>query len=197
MRLPIAALLLFAFTIPVSAETCRETFVRLLTDKAEKGPVKIYVTQEIKGGPTTKNYNYQAEPGHWMTEMIEPADMMWSLVYDNAMYTSTDKGKTWTKVRTMDSSENEASTENTMAEAAKTVANESCGEEEIDGVMHQTVEADYEIPAYQTKHHQKYWVHPETGWISKAVTETSQQGFASVSTQVIEKAPDLELPTLE
>ena len=89
------------------------------------------------------------------------------------------------------------SVKKTMAEAATTVANEVCGEEEIDGVMHKTVEADYEIPAYQTKHHQKYWFNPETGWISKAVTETSQSGFESVSTQLIEKAPDLELPTPE
>ncbi|MEG6507482.1 hypothetical protein V6C03_00685 [Methyloligella sp. 2.7D] len=197
MRLPLAALLLLVSVTPSAAEDCRETFIRLLTDQSDKGPVKVHVTQAIKGGPSTTNYNYQLGPGHWMTEMIEPAAGQWTLVYDNVMYSSTDKGKSWTEVRTLDSGQRAEDGQKHLEEAAATAANEACRDEEFDGVMHQVVEADYDYPQFGTKHHQVYWVNPETGWITKSVTTTVQSGFESTTTQLIEAAPDLELPMPE
>lgn len=195
MKPAIAAILIVLTALPASAETCRDKFVKLFTDRSSKGGVKIHVTQEIKGGMTMKNYNYQAGADHWMTEMIEPANMQWTLVYNNVMFTSSDKGKTWKKIRALDSAHSQEATQKKLNEAAATIANAKCGTEEIDGVLHDTVEADYDYPAYKSSHHDKYWINPDTGWISKSAMKTTQASFESLTTQLIEPAPDLKLPT--
>mgnify|MGYP000719459463 CR=1 FL=1 len=181
---------------PALAETCQETFVRLLIDGNGDGPVKIHVTQEIKGAPTTKNYFYQVTPGHWMTEMIEPASQPWVLTWDDVMYTSADKGGTWTKLRDMDSAGNQDQARKNQEENAATARDAACATEEIDGVTYDVVEATYDtLQNFKTENHNKYWVNPETGFIAKAVYEMKGEGFESVTTQLIEPAPDLELPT--
>jgi len=183
---------------PALADSCQETFVRLLVDGNGDGPVKIHVTQEMKGGPTTKNIFYQAAPGHWMTEMVDPADQAWVLTYDNVMYTSSDKGETWDKVRELDSESNQDNAKADLKANAATAKNASCGQEDLDGVMHDVVEADFEtLQAFKTKNHYKYWVNPETGYIAKVIYAMKGEGFESVSTQSIEAAPDLVLPTPE
>lgn len=82
---------------PALAETCHEKFVRVYTDRNEKGPTKIVVIQEVKGAKPTKTHNYSDGTGDWMTESVEPVDMAWSMVRGQVMYTSTDQGKTWKK----------------------------------------------------------------------------------------------------
>lgn len=195
MKSVLAGLLLLASTGTALADACTEKFVKLFADRSEKGPTKSHITQAIKGGMTSKNWHYYNGTGHWMTEMIEPADMQWTLVHGNVMYTSSDKGKSWQKVRTLDSAQNEADTLKGLQETAATVKNAACGTDEIDGVAHDTVEADYSNAKFKTEHHDKYWVNPETGWISKSETSTKQANFESFVTQIIEKAPDQKLPT--
>lgn len=181
---------------PASAETCQETFVRLLVEGNGDGPVKIHATQEIKGAPASTNYFYQAAPGHWMTEMIEPANQPWVLAHDDVMYTSADKGKTWTKLRDMDSAGNEDQARKNLEENAATARNAACGTEQIDGATYDVVEADYDtLQNFKTENHNKYWVDPQSGFIARAIYEMKGQGFESVTTQLIEAAPGLELPT--
>lgn len=194
MRLAIAIAMTLAACLPANADACRERFIDLFTNRNATVPVKIHVTQEIKGGMTTKNYNYQNGPDHWMTEMIEPSNMAWSLVYDNAMFTSSDRGATWQKIRTLDSAHNSADNDKNLRDAAATAKDAVCGTEDIDGISHETVEASYEYVKYKTAHRDKYWVNPKTGWIAKSTTLTKQAGFESFVTQIIEPAPGLDLP---
>ena len=79
--------------------------------------------------------------------MIEPANGQWTLVHDDVMFTSSDKGATWKKLRALDSANNADQLRRNMEEAAATVKDAACGTEAIDGVAHDTVEASYEIPA--------------------------------------------------
>ena len=195
MKKIFVAALTLAFCVPAAAETCHEKFVRVYTDRNDKGPRKILLIQEIKGAKPTKNYNYSDGSGDWMTEMIEPPNAPWSMVRGNILYTSSDKGKTWKKIRTMDSGSSAEAVAKKLAAAAATVKNAVCAEEELDGAMHETVEADYEQPAFNTSHHDKFWIDPQSGWITKSVGRTSQAGFESLVTQTIEKTPDLKLPT--
>ena len=189
-----AALLASATAYPASAETCRDRFVRLLVGGNGDGAVKSHVTQEIKGAPASQNWFYQQAPGHWMTEMIEPAGQPWVLTHADVMYTSADHGESWTKLRALDSDPDAATAQ--MEANAQTAKNEVCGNEELDGVMFDTVEADYvSMQGFKSENHHKYWVHPETGFIAKAVYHLKSEGFESTTTQLIEAAPDLTLPT--
>jgi hypothetical protein len=190
------AALLTSTAQSAEADACEERFVRLLLDGNGNGPVKIHVTQEIKGAPVTENWFYQVSPGHWMTEMVTPADQPWVLTYDDAMYTSSDKGGTWTKLRDLDSDANADSAKANMMENAETARNAACGTEELDGVAYETVQADYDtLQNFKSENHHKYWVHPDTGFIAKAVYELKAENFESMTTQLIEAAPDLVLPT--
>lgn len=184
-----------AFSVSASADGCRDDFAKLLTDRPDQSPVKIHITQEIQGGMTMKNYNYQANSGHWMTEMITPAQMQWTLVHDDKMYTSSDKGKSWKKLRDLNSAQNNSASNQGLLEAAETIKNASCGQEDLDGVPHKTLEADYDYPKLKTKHHEKFWVNVKSGWIAKSVMQTTTGSFSSTTTQIIEPAPELKLPT--
>lgn len=189
-----AALLASATAFPASAETCREHFVRLLVEGNGDGAVKIHVTQEIKGAPASQNWFYQQQPGHWMTEVIEPAGQPWVLTHDDVMYTSSDKGESWSKIRDLDSDPDAARAQ--IEENAQTARNEVCGNEELDGVAYDTVEADYDsLQGFKSENHHKYWVHPETGFIARAFYHLKSENFESMTTQLIEAAPDLDLPT--
>ncbi len=190
-----ALLLLSASATPGLAESCQDRFVRLMMDGNGNQPVKINVTQEIKGAPASRNIFYRLSPDHWMTEMVEPAGMPWTLEYANVMYTSADGGKTWTKVREMDSQRDDEAARAAREENAKTVRNAVCGEEAIDGVMHDVVEADYDtLQNFKIENHFKYWIARDNGFIAKMVYVMKGQGFESRSTQIIEPAPDLTLP---
>ena len=190
----VVALTASATALPASADTCRDRFVRLLVEGNGDGAVKIHVTQEIKGAPASQNWFYQQAPGHWMTEMIEPAGQPWVLTHDNVMYTSSDEGESWTKLRDLDSDPDAARAQ--MEENAQTARKEVCGNEELDGVVYETVEADYDsLQGFKSENHHRYWVHPETGFIVRAVYHLKSENFESMTTQRIEAAPDLQLPT--
>ena len=199
MKTAIFSALLFLVSLgPVLAKDCHDKFVRILTDQTDKGPVKIYVIQEIKGGMKMENYHYSVNIGHWMTEMIKPVKMAWTLTYKNTMYTSSNKGKSWKKVRTLDSEQNKANTIASLEKNAKTVRNAICGEEKLDDIIHDTVAADYNtLQSFKTENHHKYWIDRKTGYISKARYKMKGKGFESTTTQTIKPAPGLTLPTPE
>ncbi|KPB01806.1 hypothetical protein [Ahrensia marina] len=192
-------LLLLCFTPQLGyADDCRDRFTRLLIHGNGDEPVKIHVTQEIVGGQTSTNYFYQSEPGHWMTEMLVPKSQPWVLTHDNVMYSSQDKGESWTELRMLDSGNNQANAKDGLREDAKTANNAVCGEDTLDGVVHDTVEADYlSQRGAVTEVHAKYWVDRESGYITKTFYHMKNNGFESMTTQLIERAPDLILPVPE
>ena len=131
-----------------------------------------------------------------MTKMVDPENQAWVLTHDNTMFTSTDKGQTWVKLRELDSEQNTETSKRNQAENAATTRDEVCGSEEINGVLHDTVAATYDtLQSFKAENHHKYWINPETGWIAKAYYHMKGSGFESKTTQLISKAPDLELPT--
>ncbi len=178
-----------------NAETCEETFARLYLGGNGEKPVKIHVTQEIKCNKPSINEFYYAKLGHWMTKMIDPANQGWSLGYNNALFTSADKGKTWKRVSAMDSQKNKETQDKNKRDNAKTVKNASCAEEDLGGVAHQTVEADFKsLHGSKSDNRFKYWVNKDAGQITKATYHIKQTGFESFTTQLIEPAGDLKLP---
>jgi len=188
--------LLLAGTQFALADACKEKFIELMTDRTTKEPTRIFITQEIKGGAKTVNWNYQDGKGNWMTEMVEPANAQWSMGLNNVLYTSTDKGETWTRVRDMEE-QNDAH-QKSLDERAATVENAVCGEEELDGVMHQTVEADYKmLGSFEADIHDKFWVNPDDGYVPKLETTMTSTTFESFLVQLLEPAPDLVFPTPE
>lgn len=197
MKTALAALVITGLSASSAlAETCEEKFVQLMTDRTAKEPTKIHVTQKIKGGTKTVNWNYQDGKGNWLTEMIEPANAQWSMGLDNVLYSSTDKGKTWAKVRDMEAN-NEAH-QKSLAERAKTVENAVCGEEELDGVMHEVVEADYQMQgSFTADIHDKFWVDPQSGYVPRLETTMKSSAFESFIVQRLEPAPGLTFPDPE
>ncbi|MCG6859303.1 MAG: hypothetical protein LJE67_14685 [Salaquimonas sp.] len=193
MKNVLVAAVLLASVQPCLAETCQEKFVRVMTERnSSSEPVRIHVTQEIVGGMKSANWNLQDGKGNWRTEMIDPETMPWSMVVDNVLYSSSDKGATWKKEREMDTGASPETVAAMLAERAKSVRDAECGEEELDGAMYETVAAGYDMNGgYEVQ--DKYWINPDTGFIPKLVTKMKGSGFESLSTQLIEPAPGLEI----
>ncbi len=200
MNAPLLAAAAIALSLgaqPAVAGACLDRFVKILTDVSEKGPVKIHVMQQYKGAPATENVHYSLSSGHWMTKMLKPANAPWSLGYGNALYTSTDKGKTWRKVREMQTQSPEAKLK-TLKENAKTARNAKCGTETLAGATYDTVEGDYTFQGnMKIEYHHKYWIDPQSGFIRKAVYTFRSRAISGHITQLIEKAPALTLPKPE
>ena len=193
--------LILASAQPVLAESCEEKFARLLVDgNPDFGPMRLHIFSEIKGVQKSEGYHYSRGDGSidGMSTTVEPENTPWSLFLGTKMWMSTDKGKSWTFVRELDAQSDPKAVKEALRNDAKTVANVSCGNEEIDGVMHDTVEGDYNSSGLQgAVAHQKYWVNPESGLIAKTFTATNANGMESEFTQFIEPWPELVLPNPE
>ena len=84
------------------------------------------------------------------------------------------QGKSWQKVRTLDSAQNTDEATKKREDDAKSARNIACGEEEIDGVVYDVVEGDHTATAGMTlENHNKYWVARDSGWIARASYNTS------------------------
>ena len=192
----IAALLLVTSTIAAQSQTCEERFKTLLLEGNGDGPVKILAEQEIVGGMISKNWFYRAADGHWMSEMIEPSNMQWTLTYNNALYSSSDKGESWNKIRDVDSAQNATNAKAAMKQNAETVTNAKCSQDNFEDQTYDLIEGDYKtVAGFQSDNHHKYWVNPETGFIRKAFYHMKAEAFESKTTQLIEAASGLQLPT--
>jgi hypothetical protein len=184
------ASLLCVLATPVVAETCHEIFVRLLDKGNGNMPTKSIAVQQTGKAQPTRNYHYHSGRDDWMSVAIEPDNGWATLVVADVMYSSKDKGKTWKKVRKVDTQSHKAAGEKTKKDALTTVKNAVCGKEVLNKVEHITVEADFEYRQYKSSYHQKYWVHPKSGWISKSHMQSN--GFSAI--QTMEPMPDLKLP---
>ncbi len=199
MRLTFAASAIFLASVqPGLAESCQEKFARLLIHGNGDRPSVIRITSEPKGGQVSKNDFFFKATGHWMTVMTEPANQPITLAYSNNMYTSSDEGKSWKKIREMDSEKNRLDNIKNQEANAKTIKSAVCGEEMLDGVMHDTVEADFDtVQQYKSSNHYKYWVNRDTGRITKSTYDSKSSGYESFTIQLIEDAPNLTLPMPE
>lgn len=193
-RFGIVTVMLVAFAQSGQAETCRDKFIRLTEIGNGETPAKIHITTQMKKGGSSKNDFWFVSSDHYMT-IVPGAKPQWVLTYNNTMYMSLDEGKSWKKIRTLDSKQNKDTTRKHQAENAKTVKNAVCGKEDIDGVMHETVEADITIlQNINTDYHNKYWLDPKTGQAVKVVYDSKSKTYPSITTQIIERAPGLTLP---
>lgn len=191
----IAVLIIASLATPTAAlaDDCRDSFIALMTDRTTKEPTKILVTQEIKGGMKTVNWNYQDGQGNWLTEMVEPENAQWSMGLDNVLYSSTDQGKTWVKVRDMEEQNDDH--QKSLDERAATVKNPICGKADLDGIAHRTIQADYKmLGSFDADINDKFWVNAETGYVTRLDTQMKSAAFESSITQVMEPAPDLKMP---
>ena len=188
----VAAIVLFTGTQSAIAEDCKEKFIRLMSDRTAKAPTKIHIVQEIKGGAKTVNWNYQDGKGNWRTEMIDPANAPWSMGVNNVLYTPSDQGKTWTKVRDM--GDQNAAHQKALEERAATVANPVCGTAELDGVAHDVIEADYKmLGSFEADIHDKFWVDSASGYVRRLDTTMKNTAFESHMVQMLEPAPGLQI----
>ncbi len=192
-----AVLALVTVAGPAAADACLDRFVKILTDVSEKGPVKIHVTQQYKGAPATESVHLGLSGDHWMTQMLKPANAPWSLGYKGALFTSSDKGRTWRKVRAMPMPTPEERLK-ALKKSTKTARNAKCGTETLDGATYDTVEGDYTFQGnMKIEYRHKYWLDPSSDFIRKAVYTFRSRAISGQTTQLIEKAPGLTLPTPE
>jgi len=190
------ALAFLAGTQNALANDCQQEFISLMKDRTAKEPTKILVTQQIKDGPKTINWNYQDAKGNWLSEMVEPENAHWSMGLNNVLYSSADKGATWNKIREMED-QNEMH-QKSLDERAATVENAQCGETEFEGVAHKTIEADYKmLGSFNADIHDKFWVNAKTGYVSRLETNMKSTSFESFVIQELEPAPDLTMPNPE
>ena len=179
---------------PAWAETCEESFDRLLRGSQEtETPTRNRSVTEMKNGMRMVSEHLRVAEDHYMTAMREPPGP-WSMVYGDTMYTSMDEGKTWTVLRKIE----DAGAQDHLDALAQTVTNAACSESELDGVIYDTVEADYRMDGDSpTDIHNKFWVSRADGFIPKSETAMKNAAFETFVTQSIERVPDLTLPVPE
>lgn len=196
MRIWIGLFLVFALSNQARADDCLERFKALLAGNAVTTPVKMHITQEIVGSPPTQNWFYGDGKGNWMTEMIEPVAMQWTLFHSGRMYSSSDKGATWSFIRETDSEASKAAVAETLKSQRDTTSNTVCGTEEVEGTSYEVVSGEYiSAPLQGAAVEQKYWVEPDTGWIARSSTHTKASGFEIKVTQTMEVQSDVSIPS--
>lgn len=197
-RLVVATLMLLVAGNAL-AETCEEKFARLeIEGNAEKAPVRLTITSEMPGGQVMRNYHYSDGNGDGMSEMIEPENMPWSLFIGNNMYSSTDKGKTWSLMNTWDKEKQTADMKETMYNDMASASGIVCGEETLNGTAYDTVEGRYKSSALQgADHFSKFWVSRDDGRIVRKDTVADSAGGIYKTSQLIEPWPDFVLPKPE
>ncbi len=197
MKKTLLVLALFSNIIqPAHAETCREQFIKIFApDEKSQKSFRSYNTATINGENEQKFNIFSIGDDHILSQALVPV-APWSLIYNQQMFISNDKGTSWNKVRDLPAKELDEA-----ALAAKTtglakIGNEECGTEVYDGKDAYTVQADLDVtPEAPFKTTIKFWMDKETGNMLKSTTNTIMPGSNHFVTQIIEQAPDLVLPT--
>lgn len=187
---------LLAAAPPARADTCRDAFIKAWTASKPTVPVKIHVTQKVGNQKPTTNYNFTDPAGNWLTQMIDPPNAPWSMVRGKMMYVSTDQGKSWKKVRETDDAQSPEARRKYIEDAMTTVQGAVCGTEDLGGVRHATVAADY-APQAGFAVREKFWLHPDTGRVSKSTSKNTFAGVQSETIQVIEYLQDYVFPNVD
>jgi len=181
---------------PAMAESCEEKFARLeIEGNNDNIPVRITITSEMPGGQITKNYHYSDENRDGMTEMIDPVDMPWSLFIGNDMYSSNDKGKSWSHMNTWDKEKSSADMKTKMRADMATASGIVCSEEDLEGTTYETVEGTYKSTMLQGANQwSKFWVSQSDGKIVRKDNVTDSAGGQYKSSQLIEPWSGFVLP---
>ena len=177
------------------ADACRETFVKALINPPQKGAHKSHISTVAAGQKPMLNIHYGAANGDWMSEMIDPPTMPWSLAVGKVLYASYDKGKSWKKMRDLnDPGHSPDAARKQAEETASTVANAVCDAEEIDGRPHDRIAADLAYPGMNATVRQTLWLDRETRKVRRAHQIIRASGFETVMTENIEYLKELTLP---
>ncbi|MBO6892182.1 MAG: hypothetical protein JJ866_09595 [Roseibium sp.] len=198
MKSIVMALGMVAATVQAAhADACQERFTALYLQLDQGVPTKSLSTVAFKGAPASTNEFLYLSQDHYMTVPTSPAGP-WVLGYNNALYQSADEGKTWEKIRDMETAQNADKARADKEANAATVRNTACSEEELDGETVDVVAADITVSqGMVTENRYTYWVRRSDGFIVKAVYDTKAPNFEMVTTQDIEQAPGLTLPMPE
>jgi len=179
------------------ADACDDRFKDLYLQLDQGVPTKTVATTAFKGAPPSTNDFLYLGPDHYMTVPTSPAGP-WILGYNNVLYQSADEGKSWEKIREMDTGQNADKAKTDKLANAKTIRNAACDEEELNGEPVDVVAADITVSqGMVTENRYTYWVRKSDDFIVKAIYDTKAPNFEMVTTQEIEKAPGLTLPAPE
>ncbi|MEM5583570.1 hypothetical protein WNZ15_13980 [Roseibium sp. AS2] len=198
MRQILAATLFLGVTGQAAlADPCQDKFTELYLQLDQGMPTKTIATTAFKGAPPSTNEFLHVSQDHYMTVPTSPAGP-WVLGYNNVLYQSGDEGKTWQKVREMETGQNADKARADKLTNAETIRSAACGEEDLGGETVDVVAADITVSqGMVTENRYTYWVRRGDGFIVKAVYDTTAPSFEMTTTQVIEKAPGLTLPAPE
>ena len=195
----VTSLVLLASIRPGLAEDCGEKLSRLMIEWLEpRAPATAMMTVETKGQPTTRNEFLHLDWDKYMVKTVEPAGGPWYLTLEGTTYQSSDGGQSWTKAYSFDHNDTRAKSDESVKQQASTIENAVCGEEDLGGVKHETIEADMTSTTNTVVHiHAKYWINPDNGFVTKATSRMTMEGFENFTIQEWTAAPDLTLPSPE
>jgi hypothetical protein len=177
------------------ADPCRESLVREMSRPMKGQASKSTITTVTSGQKPMINYHFSNGSGDWLTQVIDPPGMPWSLAVGDVLYASSDKGKTWKKVRELnDPGHDPEVVLKQQADVARSAQNIACGFEEIDGVRLEKFEGDLVYPQMNMTTRQTLWIHPATRQAVKTFSVMRMSGMETAVTQSIEYLSDLTLP---
>jgi len=189
--------LLAATSQTAFADPCQDRFTELYLQLDQGVPTKAAVTTAFKGAPSSTNDFLYLTQDHYMTVPTSP-EGPWILGYNNVLYQSADEGASWEKIREMETGQNADKARADKLANAETIRNTACSEEELDGEPVDVIAADITVSqGMVTENRYTYWVRKSDQFIVKAIYDTKAPNFEMVTTQVIEKAPGLNLPAPE
>jgi hypothetical protein len=193
----LAVILVLASGQAAFADPCQDRFTELYLQLDQGVPTRTAVTTAFKGAPESKNDFLYLNADHYMTVPTSPAGP-WVLSYENVLYQSADEGKSWEKIREMETGQNADQARADKLANAQTIRNATCGEEELDGEAVEVVAADITVSqGMVTENRYTYFVRRSDAFIVKAVYDTKAPNFEMVTTQEIEQDPELTLPSPE
>lgn len=195
LNLAACAALLMLMGQSATADPCREAFMKVKTDSKPKGPIRSRSISLTNGKNPSTSMHLSNGAGDWMTHPTAPSVGPWSLEVGKVLYVSSDQGKTWTKARDMnDPGHDPEVVRKEVADAAAAATNLTCGTDEMDGLRHETFEADIVYPKMNMTTREKLWLHPETRRVVKSHMIMRMSGMEVETTQFTEYLPELTLP---
>lgn len=189
----IVAVLIFAAPA-AQADECDELFLRLMTEGNPDVPVVIEATQSFNGAPPTVTRHSADVSGDWLSEAIEPATLPWSMQRGEVMYSSSDRGQTWSELGRFTAEQRDAARE-TLRQEAETRHDVICRADTRDGVEYQLVEGRYTANSQQdAQMFLRYWLEPD-GWIVLHEMQVRAEAYDLDVTQVLQRVENVTLPS--
>lgn len=199
MRKTIVAVVLLAGSGHAAlADACADKFVQVMTHSQKMKPAQARIVTRMKGQPDSENEFLSVSVDHFMVKPIKP-EGPWYLTHDGVRYQSSDEGKTWQKQQSFDKAQAIADGIKLAKAQAATVRNAVCGEEMLDGVKHETLEADTTNAApVKFDIHTRYWVdRGHDNFVTRSDTTIKTGSYESLTIQTWKRADGLTLPKPE